>query len=84
MNINTSDWAQIPKGIILIKMFHERYQKHIHHLHFKFDDSEWFNQPKMPIVVSEESSSQMSDFWNWAKENLPVFEYPETVKEQEH
>lgn len=80
MNLIT-DWSQIPLGLHLIKMFHERTGKHVLHVHLKLSDDPWYEQPKVPATLSQESSQDSHlGFWEWAEHNLPIYEYPDKVK----
>ena len=75
------EWNDIPNvGLILIRMFHERKDKHVFHIHLKINDKPWFDQPKLPVPVFSAEVSSCEEFWDWAKENLPVWDYPDIVK----
>lgn len=78
------DWAQVPLGFCLIRMKHERTWKHVLHLHLKATDAEWHDQPHVPHVASQEATSDSHrDFWTWAAENLPTWDYPHVVKQNQ-
>ena len=73
-----NEWADIPYGIILIRMFHVSSGKHILHLHMKVNESPWNEQPKIPHTYSS-SIHGFEDFWEWAEVNLPIWNYPHPV-----
>lgn len=78
---STKDWSAIPPGLLLVKMFHERTGRHCLHLHLKLNEDPWYDQPKVPATLSQEASmGTHSKFWEWAEQNLPIWEYPEKVK----
>ena len=74
MNIIT-DWPQVPHGIFLMRMFHESRGEHVLHLHLKVSDAPWYDQPSIPAAVSQAASGG-EEFWDWAEQNLPIFDYP--------
>jgi hypothetical protein len=77
------DWAEIPIGICLIRMFHERTGKHCLHLQMKLNDGPWHDQPHVPMAYSQESTKDSHrEFWDWAEKTLPIFDYKEIVKSQ--
>jgi hypothetical protein len=76
-----SEWSDIPFGICLIRMFHERTGRHCLHLQMKIDARPWYEQPHIPAAYSQESTKQTHRvFWEWAEHNLPIFDYREKVK----
>jgi hypothetical protein len=75
------DWAQVPKGLCLIRMFHERTGKHCLHLQMKLNDGPWYDQPHVPAAYSQEATKEShAEFRKWAEQNLPIFDYKEIVK----
>lgn len=76
-------WDEIPRGICLVRMFHERTKKHCLHLHCKLHDGPWNDQPEFPACYSEAAShGENQKFWEWAAINLPTWDYPTPVKGQ--
>lgn len=75
----TSDWSEIPKGIYLMRAFHEGPGKHILHLDWKVNDGPWYKQPPIPAVYTQDIPGY-SEFWEWAEKNLPIWDYPEVIK----
>lgn len=72
-------WEEIPKGMCIIRMSHERIGKSCLHLHLKVDDGiPWYDQPRVPCY--SEGASGHTEFWKWAVENLPIWNYPTPVK----
>jgi len=82
MNQNeTSNWDEIPQGICLIRMLHERTRKHCLHLHTKANAGPWFDQPHIPAALSQKATENSHrDFWKWAEETLPIYNHPEPIK----
>lgn len=74
----TENWEEIPKGLCLIRMFHERTGKHVLHLHLKLNDGPWYDQSRVP--VHSQNVPGFSEFWEWAEKNIPIWDYPEIVK----
>lgn len=76
-----SDWAEIPHGLCLIRMKHERTGKHCLHLSMKLNDGPWYDQPHVPAAYSQHSTKDSHrEFWQWAAAHLPTWDYPEIVK----
>jgi hypothetical protein len=78
-NIVTEDFSQIPIGMFLIRMNHEK-SGIVHHVALKENDKEWYDQPPVPVSSEQVSSDTCAKFWAWAKENIPVFVYNKVVK----
>jgi len=78
-NIVTDDFSKIPIGLFLMRMNHEK-SGVVHHLSFKQNNKEWYDQPPAPASSEKISSDTCSRFWSWAKENMPVFVYGKEVK----
>jgi len=77
----TDDWSQVPKGLCLVRMLHERTGKHCLHLHLKLNDEPWYDQPQVPATYSQESTPDSHrEFWEWAEEHLPIYNYPTPVR----
>jgi hypothetical protein len=77
----TTNWSDIPNGICLMRMFHERTSKHCLHVQLKTDDRPWYEQPHFPTILSQAATqTSHADFWDWAEKNLPIFDYQEPVK----
>lgn len=75
------DWEQMPKGLCLIRMKHERTGRHCLHLQMKLNDGPWYDQPHVPVAYSQEATKDSHrEFWQWAAANLPTWDYPELVK----
>lgn len=78
-DMTTNDWSEIPIGMCLIRMFHERLGTHLLHLHVKQDSStQWFDQPGVPCF--SQGIGSHGEFWTWAEKNLPIWDYPAPVK----
>ena len=76
----TTEWDSIPKGLCLIRMMHERAGRHCLHIKLKVDDSPWYDQPCVPFYSQEATKGSHAQFWDWASENLPIWDYPAPVK----
>jgi hypothetical protein len=61
-------------------MFHERIGAHVFHAKLKVNDGEWFNQVDCPVFSSTMYVDYYADFWAWAIENMPIFDYKEVIK----
>lgn len=77
-SMNESNWSKIPKGMCLVRMFHERIGKHCLHLHMKLNEGPWYDQPHVPAHSQGEAGYE--EFWQWAEKNLPIWDYPEPVR----
>jgi hypothetical protein len=76
-----ADWSQVPKGLCLVRMFHERSGKHCLHLHLKLNDGPWYDQPHVPTAYSQEATKDSHrEFWEWAEKSMPIYNYPEVVR----
>jgi hypothetical protein len=73
-------WEEIPLGICLIKMLHERTGKYCLHLHLKINEGEWFEQIDVPALSQESTMETNRDFWTWAENNLPIYDHQKPVK----
>lgn len=80
MNTVYSDWQQVPNGLILIRMFHESLGAHCLHLHLKLSNGPWYNNPRGPASSEHSTAKTHADFWEWAKHNLPIYNYPKVVQ----
>lgn len=76
----TNDWSQVPKGLILVRMLHERTGKPCLHLHLKLKDGPWYDQAHVPAYSQFATRDTHREFWEWAEQNLPIFDYPEVVR----
>jgi hypothetical protein len=79
MKIHT-DFKTIPMGLFLLKMVHESTGGEILHIGLKVRDAEWYEQARCPVYSEDASKMDCADFWRWASENLPVYEYRNIVK----
>lgn len=75
-----ADFADVPKGLYLLRMFHERTGKHCLHIGLKLHDGAWHEQPSTPFYSEEATSATCAEFWEWATKSLPIYEYPNLVK----
>jgi len=87
MNI-TTDWAKIPHGFYLRREYHPGLARGaggwVHTINVKTSDEPAYNQPHVPAREdSWRHGATTSDFWNWAQENLPVWETAPRVKYSE-
>lgn len=78
--MTTDNWEKIPHGLFLMRMLHKRTGKHCLHLHLKLNDGPWYGQPEFPSAYSQEATEDTHrEFWTWAEQNLPIWEYPNPV-----
>ncbi len=77
-----TDWDKVPNGLILVRAFHERVGHHVYHVELKTDANQpcCALLPRVPIYTSEATKDSHKTFWNWAMENLPVYDYPTPIK----
>jgi len=75
-----TDFKQIPMGLHLTRSFHESQQRHVFHVSLKVRDDHYYNQPICPVYSEQVASCQMSEFWEWAKANLPVYDHQQPIK----
>lgn len=74
-----SSWSEVPKGMCLVRVFHERLGMYILHAHLKLnEEAPWYSQPRIPI--HSQNVPGYEDFWKWTEQNLPIWDYPEVVK----
>lgn len=78
--ISTNDFSEIPHGLFLLKAMHERIGKHSLHLRLKINDGPWYSQPCTPTHSEEVTEESCPEFWKWAQENLPIYNYPNAIK----
>jgi len=70
----------VPLGLFLIRMQHESTGGPVLHIGLKVRDAEWYEQPTCPVYSETASKKHCAEFWAWAEEHLPIYEYPNTVK----
>lgn len=74
----TETWSAIPKGLCFIRMFHEPPGKHVLHACLKVNDGPWYNQAHVPF--HSQGVPGYEEFWRWVEQNMPIWDYPETVR----
>jgi len=77
MSIHT-DFATVPLGLFVCRLSHEDFVSL--HLQLKTTDEAWSDQPALPVFHEHASRDQRVKVWDWAKKNLPIYEYPNPVK----
>jgi len=75
-----TDWKLVPNGMFMVRMFHARTDCHVLHLCVRVNDGPWSDQIHVPAHSEYVSKDYSKDFWDWAKANLPIYDYPEKVK----
>lgn len=78
--MSTSEWSEIPRGLYLFRALHESSGSYVLHVCLKLSDEPWFDQPHTPFYTQRATCEQTPEFWKWAEQNLPIWNYSELIK----
>lgn len=73
-------FEDVPLGFYIMRAQHEKAGA-VHHLCLKVDNQKpWHDQINVPANSEAMKCSITDRFWEWAKENMPIWEYPDVIK----
>ena len=78
--MTTTDFTQIPRGLFLFRGHDQSRIRQARALLLKVDDGPWYEQPRVPVYTMEATHETHAQFWQWAEENLPVYEHGMEIK----
>lgn len=75
-----TDFKTVPMGLFLMRTYHASTGGPVLHFCLKVRDADFYEQAACPVYSETMMKPKFEEFWAWALENLPIYEYPDIVK----